>query len=1132
MKRLFMITVFQIIITAIHGQIPQGFTYQAIIRNSTGQPIASQTIKVQFTITNQDGTTTHYQETQTTTTSPLGILSLTVGSGTAKAGSFGSVPWQSGDIYLKVEVDPAGGTNYISLGITKLQSVPYALYAASGTPGPQGPIGLTGPTGLTGATGPIGPIGLTGATGPAGPTGLTGPIGPSGPTGATGPIGPTGATGPVGPLVDGTDGQTLRNNGSSWEASSLLFSDKANNRIGINTSTPTATFHVNGTTRLGGLLYDNSNLVGNNGEVLTKTASGVVWQPQTGNILGTGIAGKMALWNGTSSLTSTPNVTFNNSLEVVGNPPTTSDDPIFEVKNSAGQVVFGVYQGGVRIYVEDSKIIKGARGGFAVGGLSGAKGENEYFRITPDSARIYVKEVPSAKGARGGFAVGGLSGAKAPTSRNLMFVAPDSTRIYIKTTPLGKGARGGFAVGGLTNQGKGTAGNFFDLTPQNSFIGQDAGKSNVTGVSNAFIGYQAGLMNTIGNDNVFIGNASGSGNTTGNKNIFMGTSSGKSNTTGERNVFLGSESGMKNTSGVQNIAIGEQAGYSLETGLKNIFIGTVAGYSNVSGTDNVFIGNFAGNLSTASSNVYIGRTAGMNNVTGSSNVFLGEQSGRLNEAGSGNVFIGKGAGYSELGSNRLYISNSTTNTPLIYGEFDNGKIDLNGSIKIKDILNLKPKISYPGTATEGDVFYDANSHSIKFFNGTEWRELGSTSSSNPPSVSTVSIPALTIFWSSCVVNANISNQGGSAIIQSGVRYSTIPFFDTNTGGVFVSSSPGVGNFSVTMTGLAQNRLYYVRAFAVNSQGTSLGNMMTFTTPAFSALPTVATSPALNITETSANSGGSVTLPGGYALDAVGICWSITPNPTIANSTLPGTIGLGTFVSNLTGLVTNTTYYLKAYATNANGTAYGNEVVFKTASGITSVTDIDENIYNTVQIGTQTWLKENLKTTRYRDGSTIANITDQTAWAALTTGAYCWYDNDGVTNKNTYGALYNYYAIIDSRNLCPTGWHVPSDVEWTALSNYLGGDKVSAGKLKEAGTTHWLNPNIGADNSSGFTALPCGYRDPNFGFDGITNYVEFASSSPSDTPIYLWVRYLINSNTVTLRAFDYKSGGFGVRCLKD
>ena len=136
---------------------------------------------------------------------------------------------------------------------------------------------------------------------------------------------------------------------------------------------------------------------------------------------------------------------------------------------------------------------------------------------------------------------------------------------------------------------------------------------------------------------------------------------------------------------------------------------------------------------------------------------------------------------------------------------------------------------------------------------------------------------------------------------------------------------------------------------------------------------------------------------------------------------------------------------------------------------TSLTDIDGNDYKTVTIGTQVWMVENLKTTKYNDGTAIPNITDNTSWAALTTGAYC--DNINTPSiSTTYGRLYNWYAVDNNagtkvasnggKNVCPTGWHVPSDAEWTTLTTYLGGESVAGGKLKETGTTHWQSPNTG------------------------------------------------------------------------
>ena len=147
---------------------------------------------------------------------------------------------------------------------------------------------------------------------------------------------------------------------------------------------------------------------------------------------------------------------------------------------------------------------------------------------------------------------------------------------------------------------------------------------------------------------------------------------------------------------------------------------------------------------------------------------------------------------------------------------------------------------------------------------------------------------------------------------------------------------------------------------------------------------------------------------------------------------------------------------------------------KEENNSTTVTDIDGNVYHTVKIGAQTWMVENLRTTRYNDGTAIPLVTGNTAWGSLTTPGYCWYNNDQATYGSTYGALYNWYAVNRGK-LCPTGWHVATDAEWTQLTDYLGGVWVAGGKMKEAGLSHWESPNEGATNSSGFTALPGGHR---------------------------------------------------------
>ena len=197
---------------------------------------------------------------------------------------------------------------------------------------------------------------------------------------------------------------------------------------------------------------------------------------------------------------------------------------------------------------------------------------------------------------------------------------------------------------------------------------------------------------------------------------------------------------------------------------------------------------------------------------------------------------------------------------------------------------------------------------------------------------------------------------------------------------------------------------------------------------------------------------------------------------------------------------------------------------------TTVTDIDGNTYRAVKIGDQWWMAENLKVTHYRNGDPIPNVTNNTQWSGLTTGAYCNYDNDP-NNANTYGILYNWYAVNDSRDIAPEGWHVPSEAEWQTLVNYLGGSGVAGGKMKEIGTTHWKRPNEGATNVSGFAALPGGYRysDGNFGKLGSSAYFWSSSRYNSSNA---WGRVLYYGSAYVSRYSSNKQYGFSVRLVRD
>jgi len=196
----------------------------------------------------------------------------------------------------------------------------------------------------------------------------------------------------------------------------------------------------------------------------------------------------------------------------------------------------------------------------------------------------------------------------------------------------------------------------------------------------------------------------------------------------------------------------------------------------------------------------------------------------------------------------------------------------------------------------------------------------------------------------------------------------------------------------------------------------------------------------------------------------------------------------------------------------------------------NVVDIDGNIYKTVTIGTQTWMAENLKVNHYRNGDEIPNLTSDSVWSNLTTGALCNYDNDAKKGE-TYGKLFNWYAVNDSRSIAPIGWHVASNVEWEKLTDYLGGESVAGGKLKAEGIVHWNSPNEGADNSSGFSSLPGGYRNFNGAFGNVGNY-GFWWSSVASTGFHAWDRSMSCKNSNINLSNYAKLSGYSVRCVKD
>ena len=409
-------------------------------------------------------------------------------------------------------------------------------------------------------------------------------------------------------------------------------------------------------------------------------------------------------------------------------------------------------------------------------------------------------------------------------------------------------------------------------------------------------------------------------------------------------------------------------------------------------------------------------------------------------------------------------------------------------------------------------------------------------------LTTNEVSNITATYASC--GGNITSDGGSSITARGVCWSTSQNPTTSNSKTTIGS--GFGSFKSAITGLTAGTTYYVRAYATNSVGTQYGNQVSFKT--LVGVPSLTTKEISNITATSASCGGNITSDGGSSVTARGVCWSTSQNPTISSSHSTSVGGTGSFSSSITGLTANTTYYVRAYATNSIGTQYGNQLSFQTPFATGSFTDSrDGNVYKTVKIGSQTWMAENLKY--------LPNVVGP-GTGSNTTSYYYVYGYDGTSvssakatsNYKTYGVLYNWPAAKQS---CPSGWHLPSDSEWEQMENYLadngfnydgttggGRDKIAKALASKSG---WNSSSpTGAvgntdyssyRNKSGFTALPGGYR-LNYGYFYNLGYYGYWWSATEDGSDLAWRRYLYYDSSVVYRYHSNKDNGCSVRCVRD
>jgi len=403
---------------------------------------------------------------------------------------------------------------------------------------------------------------------------------------------------------------------------------------------------------------------------------------------------------------------------------------------------------------------------------------------------------------------------------------------------------------------------------------------------------------------------------------------------------------------------------------------------------------------------------------------------------------------------------------------------------------------------------------------------------NVLTVTTGQVLNITTTTATCA--GNVTGDGGAAVTARGLCWSTSE--NPTTENSKTTDGTGVGTYTSNITDLSPNTTYYVRAYATNSLGTAYGEQRTFTTK--QTTPSVTTGYVTDLTTIKAYCSGNVTSEGGSSVTARGVCWNTSENPTTSNFKTTDGTGVGTYTSTITGLSPNSTYYVRAYATNSEGTAYGEQKTFSTLRDTPieygSLTDSRNNkVYKTVTIGDQVWMAENLAYLPSVVGPATESHTDP---------YYYVYDYDGTDldaatateNYQTYGALYNWPAAMVA---CPEGWHLPSDDEWTELLNYLGGEEVASDKMREVGSSHWpyiaeFSNNDLATNGSGFTALPGGNRSVLFdgSFLDLGKYAQFWTSTvaPGSWP---WYVRLSNSD-IYRNHYSGNYAGFSVRCVRN
>ena len=1106
MKKLsFLFAILMIAAVSLFAQAPQKFSYQAVVRNANNQLVTSQAVGVRVSIL-QGGVsgTVVYMETQTAVTNTNGLITLQIGGGNVLSGNFATIDWSDGPFFLKTETDPAGGTNYSIEGTQQLLSVPYALYAGASANGFSGDYNDLTNT----PTMPVVPTDVSSFTNDAGY------------------------------ITSYTETDPLFN---AWDKDYNDLSNKPN------LSTVATTGNYSDLVNKPTLFDGNYNSLSNRPNLATVATTGNYTDLTNRPTIPTVPTNVSAFTNDAGYITS---YTETQTLaEVTAN------------GNSAGSRQLKDILDPVEAY--DAVNLRTLT--WMIDSL-----RTEFQHHLQQQQEVMQQQIDSLQDR-----IEELEENNSGSTTQIQPTVTSSTAANVTVTNIT--ATSATLYGTVSNPGNVTItaqGFEWKVTQSGTYTAVNAIGTvmsyNLTGLTpNTSYTYRAFVTSTAGTnygEEITFTTTASIGGVDAQPCPGTPTVTDVDGNT-YNTVWIGNQCWMK-----ENLRTTKYAD------------GTPISLGSIESTTTAYRYRPDNNSANVSTNGYLYNWRA---VMGNSSSSSENPSGVLGICPYG-WHVPSDAEWTELVDyvrDNVCISNSSTCIVQALSATTGWEIYITtctGGNNLSDnnatgFSALPAGVSY----WSNDVYYGFSRYAF-FWSATEYGSLvyyrilgcghvptasntGEKSSglsvrclrdavSNQAQPTATTSVASDISASSATLNGTISNPDNMTIIAQGFEWKT-----TLDGTYTTVNSMGT-TMSYNLNRLASNTSYTYRAFVTTVAGTNYGEEVTFTT--HQILPTVTTSEATDISAIAATLNGIISNPYNVPITAQGFEWKVTQGGTYTTAIATGT----TMSCNLTGLSSSTSYTYRAFVTTTGfGTIYGEEVAFTTtASGVVPegdaqpcpgtpiVTDVDGNIYNTVKIGGQCWMKENLRTTKYADETSIALSPDTSTMIA-----YRYYPNNDSSNVNTYGYLYNWPAVMHGatssatnpsnvQGICPTGWHVPSNAEWTQLTNYMkrqdmyvcGTSDLNIAKALVA-TTGWGTSNntcaVGnnqADNdASGFSALPAGIYSSNGNYYNFGNRTNFWSATRYGST-YAYGRYLYYSYSYVYQGDYHKSNGHSVRCLRD